>query len=211
MKNIYKLIIIINIILLISTIILWINLKKEYKPIDDNFVFLGDSITNGYNVNKYFKDYPVVKSGVNGYTTKDIINNLDNMLYIYNPSKVFLTIGINDIGSGKSKEYIINNLEIIIDNIKENRKYTEIYIESIYPINSNIYYRNNIKNKDIIKINKSIKELCIKKNINYIDIYSSLVDNKNNLKRTLTTDGLHLNDSGYEIISKELERYIKKD
>ena len=46
-----------------------------------NYVFLGDSITAGYDLDKFYKDYPVVNSGVGGYTTKDmlIINTFDCM------------------------------------------------------------------------------------------------------------------------------------
>lgn len=193
--------------IIILLIIFFLYSNKKTPTIDDNFVFLGDSITNGYNLDKYYPEYPTVKSGVNGYKTQDILNNMNNMVYIYNPSKVFLLIGINDIHAGKSKEYIINNIEKIIDNIKENRKNAKIYVESIYPVNSKI--RNNSKNDFTIEVNKAIKKLCKEKNIVYINIHDLLIDNNGDLKKKYTTDGLHLSEDGYKVVTKEITKYLK--
>lgn len=193
--------------IIILLIIFFLYSNKRTSTIDDNFVFLGDSITNGYNLDKYYPEYPTVKSGVNGYKTQDILNNMNKMVYIYNPSKVFLLIGINDIHAGKSKEYIINNIEKIIDNIKENRKNAKIYVESIYPVNSKI--RNNSKNDFTIEVNKAIKKLCKEKNIVYINIHDLLIDNNGDLKKKYTTDGLHLSEDGYKVVTKEIKKYLK--
>ena len=193
--------------IIILLIIFFLYSNKRTSTIDDNFVFLGDSITNGYNLDEYYPEYPTVKSGVNGYKTQDILNNMNKMVYIYNPSKVFLLIGINDIHAGKSKEYIINNIEKIIDNIKENRKNAKIYVESIYPVNSKI--RSNSKNDFTIEVNKEIKKLFKEKNIVYINIHDLLIDNNGDLKKKYTTDGLHLSEDGYKVVTKEIKKYLK--
>ena len=193
--------------IIILLIIFFLYSNKRTSTIDDNFVFLGDSITNGYNLDEYYPGYPTVKSGVNGYKTQDILNNMNKMVYIYNPSKVFLLIGINDIHSGKSKEYIINNIEKIIDNIKENRKNAKIYVESIYPVNSKM--RSNSKNDFTIEVNKAIKKLCKEKNIVYINIHDLLTDNNGDLKKKYTTDGLHLSEDGYKVVTKEITKYLQ--
>ena len=193
--------------IIILLIIFFLYSNKRTSTIDDNFVFLGDSITNGYNLDEYYPEYPTVKSGVNGYKTQDILNNMNKMVYIYNPSKVFLLIGINDIHAGKSKEYIINNIEKIIDNIKENRKNAKIYVESIYPVNSKM--RSNSKNDFTIEVNKAIKKLCKEKNIVYINIHDLLTDNNGDLKKKYTTDGLHLSEDGYKIVTKEITKYLQ--
>ena len=61
------------------------NLKSEYT----NYLFLGDSITDFYDLDEYYKDLPVVNSGVSGNTTADILNDMKNRVYNYNPSKYF--------------------------------------------------------------------------------------------------------------------------
>ena len=75
--------------IIILLIIFFLYSNKKTPTIDDNFVFLGDSITNGYNLDEYYPEYPTVKSGVNGYKTQDILNNMNNMVYI-SPQKAIL-------------------------------------------------------------------------------------------------------------------------
>ena len=128
------------------------------------------------------------------------------MVYRYNPSKVFLLIGTNDIYKEKSQDEIITNISKIIDNIKENRKYTEIYIESIYPINSNKEKKRT--NKEINEINEKIKDLCKEKEVTYLNIGKLLMDDNKELKSDYSKDGLHLNDDAYQVITNELIKYL---
>ena len=123
-------------------------------------------------------------------------------------------IGINDIGRNYKNENTIQNIEEIIINIKENCPNTEIYLQSIYPINNTndkkIYkaffeFRNN---KDVIYINNKIKDIAENNKITYIDVYSHLLDNENNLKLSYTKEGLHLTKDGYDEAFKIIKPYL---
>ena len=70
----------------------------------ENIVIFGDSITELYPVQDIYGDMPVLNSGVSGYRTQDLLDRMDSMLYKYNPSKVILLIGINDLMPNKSSE-----------------------------------------------------------------------------------------------------------
>ena len=184
------------------------------KKLDNNYLFLGDSITEQYTLSDYYKDMPVVNSGVGGNITKDILDDMTNRVYIYNPSKVFILIGTNDIDRKKTDDQIINNFEKIIKNIKKNRPSCEIYIESIYPVNGedNKKIDQNmigIRSNDRIKeINDKLKILASKLNVTYIDLYSDLIDKNGNLKLEYTKEGLHISDKGYKKITNILMKYI---
>ena len=192
------------------------NMKKQYtdkieslKMGYTNYLFLGDSITDFYDLDKYYDNFPVVNSGVSGNTTDDILNDMKNRVYSYNPSKVFLLIGTNDLIYDKSIDDIVSNIKKIIEEIKENKPQVEIYLESIYPVNKKINKdmvaaRNN---KDIKKINKKLNEYCENGNCTYIDIYNILIDGEN-FSQEYTDDGLHPNDKGYEVITRELKKYL---
>lgn len=193
--------------------------KKEEvveKVVDNNYLFLGDSITEQYDLKEYYEDYPVVNSGVSGDFTSSIVENMKKRVYDYNPSKVFLLIGINDLRNGKDVSEIVSNTKEIIKLIKENRPYSEIYLESIYPINktdddkiSDSVRDIEFDNEKIIEVNDLLKDLAKDEKITYVDLYNKLIDDDGNLNISYTKDGLHISSEGYECITKELMKYIK--
>ena len=77
---------------------------KKVAVVPENIVFLGDSITNFYDLDKFYKNKNVVNSGVNGNMTTDILDDLKTRVYRYNPSHVILLIGTNDLADGRGKE-----------------------------------------------------------------------------------------------------------
>ena len=225
-KNNYKSVIIafslISIVLLfIASIFLYIHIKYEPKYIekekiiqDENIVFLGDSITDYYDLDKYYSNYNVVNSGIAGNTTRDILGDMKNRVYKYNTSKFFLLIGTNDINSKIPEEETIKNIKSIISGIRKNRPNAKIYVESIYPINDTDDNKINkklvsIRNNEIIKkYNKKIKKYCDNNSITYINMYDELKDTNDNLKLEYTKEGLHISDSGYVVITKEIKKYL---
>lgn len=189
----------------------------EKTIVDDNYLFLGDSITDFYNLDKFYEGFPVVNSGISGNRTTDILNDMKNRVYKYNPSKIFLLIGTNDFLDDVSNDEIVNNIGKIIKLIKENRPYASIYLESIYPVNrtddekislSMVSVRDNERIKDV---NDKLKVLCKDEKITYIDLYSKLVDDDDNLKLEYTIEGLHLSEDGYKVVTDEIFKYIKSN
>ena len=188
--------------------------EKKQQTLEDirkkeNIVFLGDSITEFYPIHDIYLDLPIVKSGVSGYKTTDILDKMDEMVYRYNPTKVFILIGTNDLNNDDPKE-VEENIKKIVENIKNNRKMAKIYVESIYPVNKSVNENvvSNRNNGKIKEVNSNIEEYCKKNNITYIDVYSLLEDEDGNLDKKYTEDGLHENDLGYARISQVLIKYI---
>lgn len=184
---------------------------EEKVVVDDNYVFVGDSIFKGYDLGKYYEDMPVVNSGISGHKTTDILNNINDRIYRYNPSKVILLIGTNDYSS-ISNDDTVKNIGKIIDGIKTNRPYAEIYVQSIYPVNREVENSSagGRNNEDINTMNNSIKKLCEDREVNYMNIHDLLVDEDGNLNSEYTYDGLHITDAGYKIITEEVMKILKK-
>lgn len=220
----YRIITIILIISLLATVYAYnkkectINKKvvKVTNVVNDNTVFLGDSITDFYNVNRYFNEYNIVNSGISGNTTKDILNDLDNRVYRYNPSKVVLLIGINNfLNEDDSVEVVVNDIEEITKKINKKIPNCKIYVESIYPINSDWKDKHNsnvpeideIKPK-IIETNNRLKKICKDNNYEYLDIFKLLRTDEDLLDSDYTDDGLHPNDQAYIIISDYLKAIL---
>ena len=104
--------------------------KKIMK--NENIVFFGDSITQLYPLEDIYGKKQIVRSGVSGYKTTDLLEKMDTMLYQYNPTKVILLIGTNDIMrdvSEEKQEETVNNIKEICTKIKQNRPLAKIYVE----------------------------------------------------------------------------------
>ena len=189
---------------------------KEEEVVPENILFLGDSITDFYDLKKYFPDRKTVNSGISGNTTQDILDDMENRAYRYNPSHVFLLIGINDLAEKESVDKIVSNIEEIVKGLKENLPKSKIYLESIYPINNgdedkiNHAMVKNRDNEDVRDINSKLKKFAKNVNITYIDMYKKLENENKDLKLEYTVEGLHINDEGYKKITWEINKVLKE-
>ncbi len=184
--------------------------ENQEEVIDDNYLFVGDFYTKDFNFDDY--DYHYVKVCENDFTTKKVLDDLKNKVYRYNPSILFIQLGIIDLNENKSVDEIVNNMEEIIDNIKDNRPYTKIYIESLYPINKDADKFDRIISKDILEddikeVNKKLKDLTKNKKVEFLDLYSILSD-EDKLKDDYSSNGVKLNEEGYNLVREKIEKII---
>ena len=200
-----------------------VDFKK--KPIGfKKVVFLGNSITQGAKSwNKRFNLRNLVNRGVSGDITEGVLSRL-NEIYYYQPLAVFLLIGINDIFNADSSNwdkinpnYVAKNILKIAKNISVNSKYTQVYIQTILPVDLEKYKEVkgfspvhkadlNIQIQEINSILKSNTNLD--PNIKVIDISKLFIDENGLLNSDLSHDGIHLNENGYNIWTEELKPYI---
>ena len=208
------LLLVIFLVLSVSFNIMFLLLKPtvNYKN-DENIIFFGDSLVSKYDIEKFYPKQNVVNKGVSGNKTENLLERINRDVYEYNPSKVIVLIGINDLKDNVDQEDILLNIKTIINGIKNNRKYSEIYIQSLYPVNSQkikdekLEYAYDLKNEDIKKLNSGLKSLCEQQNVKYINVYPSLIDKNGNMKKMYTSDGLHLSNLGYLKVTSVLKKY----
>jgi len=200
--------------------------QKEYSPYykhkksmfeslpntPGEIIFLGNSITDGCNWTELFSDLRVKNRGISGDVTEGILNRLDEVTES-NPAKIFIMIGINDLARNKSKQEILDNCEIIVDQILTDSPETEIYLQSILPVSKKYgrFEKHYSKSDSIVSLNKGLESLAKKKGQIYVDLYLSFIDNENNLKDEFTEDGLHLNGKAYKVWKSLIDKYISKD
>ena len=192
---------------------------EEEKEITDykkeNIVFYGDSITEMYELEKYYPDYPVVNAGHGGYLSKRLLEEVNEKLLVYNPTKVFMLMGTNDIAySNYTNEEIVNNVKEIVNTIRKDRKNVKIYIESIYPVNETIEIDHNVmhirKNDRIKEINSMLKAYCKEEGLTYINLFDVLKEKDGTIDEDYTLEGLHINENGYKVITEYLMKYVKE-
>lgn len=227
MKNLKKILIFSAVIILV----VFIEISHKVYAISDeqeekvkkfnqteNIVFLGDSLFDLYKTEYIYDDLPIINSGVAGEETRDILKDMENRVYKYNPTRLFLLVGINDFYNNKNnlpKEELIdtitNRISEIIDNTKTNRPKCKIYLVSLLPINDNIFHLATPEfDREVInEINFNLRTKYEEdKMITYIDANSKLQDENGMLREEYTKEGLHLNDLGYVKFTEILMKYI---
>lgn len=183
--------------------------EKEVKTMDYNYVFIGDYHTEGLEFDNFYKPY--VKVSNDSYTTSDILDDLREHIYVYNPTHVFIELGSNDLVDENSISELVNNLKRIVRGIQNNRSLATIYVESLYPVNDTVDdFNSDISIELIKKANIEIKSMCNDLDINYIDMYEELVED-DLLKKEYTDDGIKLNSDGYKKVFKVINRYIENE
>ena len=152
-------------------------------------VFLGDSITDYGEWHEIFTDIKVVNRGINGDTTKGVLNRIDSVLQV-KPKKVFILIGVNDLLKDEyTNEEILTRYKEIIN--KSSGK-TKVYVQSI------LFSRGRWSrvNPRVIQLNQELEEYCGQKNIPYIDLNSKLTPD-GYLSKEDSLDGIHLSANGF--------------
>ena len=186
--------------------------KTETISKNENIVFVGDSIFDWFPTDKIFSDLPIVNSGICGNKTTDILNNMEERIYKYNPTKVFIQIGTNDIeweDSDELNEEVYQNIVKIAEGVKKNRSQSEIYIISIYPVHNDYPGVNDRHLSEIKAINVKLKKYCaMTEGVDYIDAYNQLTGEDGMLDIDYTDDGLHPNGLGYAKLTEILMKYI---
>lgn len=220
--NIYKVICLVLVGLLIFSFKAYadkktVNIVKK-EIVNPNIVMLGDSITEIYNLNEFYgEDKLIVNSGISGNRIKDISSNLKSRVYNYNPSKVFLLIGINDIlWERQSSDYVYENIIDIVNKIHKKLPNTKIYIESIYPYNEECrkYFGDdapyNSEVFDVIKdVNNRLENFSNEESFTeYIDVYNKLKNEDGAFDLKYSYDGLHPNEEGFKVITEILKKYM---
>ena len=197
-----------------------IEYKSEHKDIvtpsptievdmDNNYLFIGTFNTNRLDFND---DYHYIKVSEDNYNTNHILDDMTTQVYRYNPTYVFIELGINELYVESNKDFV-DRLGKIIDGINENRPYAKIYVESIYPINrndenfDNTLIKEYIDNEMIYTVNKDIKKMVESKEVEYLDLYSLLIED-DNLINDYTDNGVYLNDRGLKVVYDEINKII---
>lgn len=114
------------------------------------------------------------------------------------PSKVFIMLGMNDIGL-YGVDGGIEAMEELTDKIAEKSPDTKIYIESVTPmlVESQL---TDLNNENIRKFDEQLKEICEKKGYTYLDVYSAVENESGDLIPEYCGDpdamGLHFSDEG---------------
>ncbi|MBO6197066.1 MAG: acylhydrolase [Butyrivibrio sp.] len=164
-----------------------VGLSEYCEPLDTRATFYAKVSLTIYDVFK--KEYIKTDDGKIG---------LEQALSENQFGKVYIMLGLNEIGTGDN-EYFKNAYAEVINKIRELQPDAIIYIQGIMHVTANkSNVDKNFNNEKINSRNASIAELADNKTIFYIDMNESVDDEDGNLEAGLSSDDVHLKASSYE-------------
>lgn len=175
--------------------------EKLYQAIKDNsydVIFFGNSITERGPWDELLgANYKIGNRGIGGDNTYGMKARIAYVVK-NKPKKIFLMMGINDVGRGLPTSTSLKNYEEIIQIIKSKSPKTKIYVQSVLPLNERKLGYDYLKGKEkmVRALGEGVKALAEKYNLTYVDVKSVLADDYN-LKEQYTSDGIHLNTEAY--------------
>lgn len=185
-------------------------------------LFTGSSLMEQFPVNEILMtrglSHKIYNRGVSGFTTADMLQNMNTMVFDLQPSRIFINIGTNDIGAPDySEDMLLSNYERILAQIKERLPQAEVYVMAYYPVNETAKLSRcsqgaaafvNRNNQNIDEANHRIAGLAVKMGMHFIDVSEGLRDTQGKLKAEFTVEGIHMYANAYYIIFENMEKYL---
>ena len=176
--------------------------NAQYADYEVDVAFLGDSLTDGYDVAAYYPQYTVSNRGIGGDTTFDLEGRLKTSVYDLKPKVAVMLIGANNFNT------MMENYENILRGFVENLPNTKIILLSLTSMGGEHWGKNN---QIAAYNNVKIKLLAEKYSFEYVDLYSPLLNPEDGeIYDEYTTDGGHLTARGYEVLTREITPAIER-
>ncbi|SEM55226.1 Lysophospholipase L1 [bacterium A37T11] len=187
---------------------------KDFKKMDavrmpekGGILFVGSSsIRKWTDLESRFADKPIIRRGVGGCQLSQIVDlYMDSIVYPYQPKKIFLYAGDNDLSAGQTADQVVANFEKFYQLVVTNNPKVKVYWMSVKLCNSRIKLLSRVT-----EVNKRIRAfLKTEKNGVYVDLTSVLLDAKGNPDDSLfEKDQLHLKPVGYDRWQEVLKKYL---
>jgi len=156
-------------------------------------VIVGDSLSQWLPTDLLSNEHNWLNQGISGDTTQGVLNRLSYFADT-NPQTIYVMAGINDLKNGVGSDQVLTNLEAIMEQLSTQHPQAKIVVQSILPTRVDL-----LPNTQIRRLNQRIEASARQRQIVYLDLHPSFVDDNGDLRTELTTDGLHLNRLGYQV------------
>ena len=198
-------------------------LLNEYAR-KGQILFTGSSLMEQFPVQELLwangEDRIIYNRGVSGFTTTDMLHAMEEMVFGVLPSRIFINIGTNDIGSPDYRpEDLAVNYRRILEQIRGRLPRAQVSVMAYYPVNETVsapqmtpeeaagrfVTRNN---RNIRLANQMLEQLAGELGCRFIDVNEGLTDAEGRLKKEFTVEGIHLYPNAYRIVLENIRKYL---
>ena len=169
--------------------------NESFADYEVDVAFLGDSLTDGYDLEKYYPDLVTANRGIGGETTIGLEKRMQLSVYDLKPKVVVMLIGGNNLDT------MFQNYENILIGLREHLPNTKVVLLSLSAMGKDWAHKNQLAAYNNVKI----KALAEKYKFTYIDIFTLLLDPQTDeIRAEYTNDGVHFTHEGYVLLTNAI-------
>lgn len=169
--------------------------NEKYEDYEVDVAFLGDSLTDGYDLERYYPQFVTVNRGIGGDTTFGLEKRMQVSVYDLKPKVVVMLIGANNLHN------MFDNYEKLLIGLRDNLPETKVVLVSLTSMGMDWAHMNQLAAYNNVKI----KLLAEKYGFSYVDLYAALFNlETGEIRAEYTTDGGHQTHEGYEVFTANI-------
>jgi len=170
-------------------------------------VFTGSSSVRMWtNLQEQFPDVDIINSAFGGSQAHQLLTHLDQTVLRYEPSKVFIYEGDNDINAGQEVSAIMENLDELVTRIHTKLPNTIVNLIAAKPSPSRWE-----KQESYLALNDLMRQYATTHDkVNFVNVWDIMLDD-NGKPRTdiFIADNLHMNEKGYALWKEIFTPFMK--
>lgn len=178
----------------------------------ERVVFLGDSITEGWQLQKSFPGKPYVNRGISGQTTSQILLRFRQDVIDLHPKVVVILAGTNDL-AGNTGRVTLSQVEGNLESMAQLGRANGIAVVlcSLLPT-VHYWWHPQVPNPAarIAALNRWLEAYARKQHYVYVNYYDAMKTTSGALKHALSPDGVHPSPAGYAVMAPLVQAGINR-
>jgi len=190
-------------------------------------VFFGDSITQaGVNPGGYIdrlkkmlpaEQFELMGAGIGGNKIYDLFLRMDDDVLAKQPDVVIVWVGVNDVwhkasfGTGTDPDKFVKFYEAVVKKLQASN--AKVMLCTPATIGEKTDFSNQ-QDGDLNQYSQLIRDLAKRQNIPLIDLRKAFLEYnlknnpENKEKGILTTDRVHLNEAGNQLVAEQMQKAL---
>jgi len=191
-----------------ALILIFLQVSSTVECNAQSYVLVGDSMMYGFENFLYMLPQDTLNLGLTMSVSSYVVQ-VAGSASASKPKAIFIETGVNDIGKN-SFEQLSANYDLALQTIQDVSPQTKVYVNAIFPSNFVDFPKSyDFTNSTVKTYNQEISRIVsLHPNTTFLDFTQQFSDVLGNLRKELSSDGLHLNRAGYELWSSLLKPYF---
>ncbi|MEY8021215.1 GDSL-type esterase/lipase family protein [Muriicola sp. SD30] len=184
-------------------------ITRRYKHLrsknQKTVVFTGSSsIRLWEGLEEYFPGHPIINTGFGGSEAADLLEFINPLILDYNPTKVFIYEGDNDISFKRSPARVLRTTKKILNRIWTEFPNTDIVLIAAKPSPDRWHLKRRY-----LRLNRKFQKYANKTSrVAYANVWDVMIRGEEVDDSLFVEDGLHMNDKGYSLWYEVLKSHL---